>query len=111
MAYWRRWQTALMLAAVAGLVAGCGTLPWVTRDPPAECAIPPDLEISWTGHGDPVALGLMEPMPGQDLGTGEIWVATPPAGVDNGSHPAVCYVGPPGQGIAVGRLPEGWQPP
>jgi hypothetical protein len=104
-------RVALLLVSIAGLVAGCGSLPWITRDPPAECGIPPDLEISWAGRGDPAALGIMEPMPGQDLGTGEIWVATPPAGVDNGSHPAFCYIGPPDQGIAVGTLPQGWQPP
>jgi hypothetical protein len=105
-------RTALVLAATAGMVAGCGSLPWVTRDPPAECGIPPDLEISWAGRGDPVAIGLVELPRGEprDLGTGEIWVATPPAGVDNGSHPAFCYVDP-NQGVLVGTLPQGWQPP
>ena len=103
----------LLLVGIAGLVAGCGSLPWVTRDPPAECGIPPDLEIIWAGRGDPVALGLVQPPRGEprDLGTGEIWVAAPPAGVDNGSHPAFCYIGPPNQGFVVGTLPEGWEPP
>jgi hypothetical protein len=104
---------AFLLVGIVALVAGCGSLPWVTRDPPAECAIPPDLEIIWAGRGDPVAMGLVQPPRGEprDLGTGDIWVAAPPAGVHNGSHPAFCYIGPPNQGFVVGTLPEGWEPP
>ena len=101
-----------MLASIAGLVAGCGSLPWLTRDPPEECGFIQGLEIIWAGRGDPVALGIVQPPAGEDLGTGEIWVfASPSGGVNDGFQPNFCYIGPPEQGVAVGTVPEAWEPP
>ena len=110
-------RKALILASIAGLVAGCASLPWLTRDPPEECGFPQDSEIKWAGQGDPVALGLVRPPPGHELGTGEIWVMEPVAA--HGDHEgellsAVCYIGPAdefGQGVGVNTVPEGWEPP
>jgi hypothetical protein len=108
---WIEMRMAFVLVGTAGLIAGCGSLPWVTRDPPQECGFPQDAKISWAGRGDPVALGIVQPPPGEDLGTGEIWVMAAPPSVDNGSQAAFCYIGPPDQGVAVGTLRRGWEPP
>jgi hypothetical protein len=106
---------ALVLAGIVGLVVGCGPLPWITRDPPEECGLMRGGEVIWAGRGDPVALGIVQPPPGEDLGTGEIWViVAPPGGADDGFQPAFCYIPPPdefGQGVVGGTVPDGWEPP
>ena len=111
----------LILTCLAGLVTACGLLPWVTRNPPAEeCGHLQGAEIIWAGYGDPVALGVLQPQPGVELGSGEIWVTEPvvPRGdqdADEGEFlPAFCYIGPPdefGPVIGGGNVPAGWQPP
>ena len=114
---------ALIAASVAGVVAGCGLVPWIPRDPPAEeCSHLQGAEIIWAGRGDPVALGVMLPQQDVELGSGEIWVTEPvpvvQPGLDADPHelpPTFCYIGPPGPlgqpVIARGSVPEGWEPP
>jgi hypothetical protein len=110
-------RMAFLLVGIVALVAGCGSLPWVTRDPPEECGFPQDAEIKWAGHGDPVALGLVRPPPGEELGMGEIWVTEAVAAHGDREDEllsAVCYIPPPdefGQGVVVNTVPESWEPP
>ena len=63
-----------------------------------------------------MALGLLHPPPGEELGTGH-WVTqpVPPANGGEGKFlSAVCYIGPPdefGQATGVNTVPEGREPP
>ena len=112
-------RKAFALVSIAGLVAACGSLPWLTPDPPAKCEFPEDAEIIWAGRGDPVALGLIPPQPGLEVSPADIWVreaVVPPGGEDAASEfgPEFCFIGPPdefGPLIGGGGVPEGWQPP
>ena len=110
----RRLVTVLCVMATT---TACGSLPWVTRDPPQECGFAEDAEVKWAGRGDPEALGLVRPPPGEELGTGEIWVTEPVAAHGDREGEllsAVCYIPPPdefGQGVVINTVPEGWEPP
>jgi len=106
-----------VLAAVAALLVGCGSLPGLLREVPPECYMfkQPGTWVEWSGIGNARELGLWPP-DSPDPGEGEIFV-----GQGRGDRQAplmrmYCFfpdwADTPGEdGPHTGTVPASWEPP
>ena len=101
----------VLLTVLSLWLVACGTTASpVLGEPPTACvdeAFGPGARIDWAGRADPEAIGLFEVDPPQNQ-EADIYVGRPRDALATDTA-VFCVV--QRDGITVGPLPPGWQPP